>query len=79
MLNVLNFKKHGKWIGFFAVILIMVSGAVCLTNAYDKEDIKNNGKQIEENKKVLYVQHWHTAFLHLPLLNLGILFPHFYI
>lgn len=50
VLNVLNFKKHGKWIGFFAVILIMASGAVCLTNAYDKEDIKNNGKKIEENK-----------------------------
>lgn len=50
VVNVLNFKKHGKWIGIFAVILIMASGAVCLTNAYDKEDIKNNVKKTEENK-----------------------------
>ena len=55
VVNVLNFKKHGKWIGLFAIILIMASGAVCLTNAYDKEDIKNedirnNVKKTEENK-----------------------------
>lgn len=50
VVNVLNFKKHGKWIGFFAIILIMVSGAVCLTNAYDKGAVKNNGGKTEDNK-----------------------------
>lgn len=50
VVNVLNFKKHGKWVGVFAIILIMASGAVCLTNAYDKKDIKNNVKKTAEDK-----------------------------
>lgn len=55
VVNVLNFKKHGKWMGALAAILILVLGAVCLTNAYDtgKETIKNNEDKIPvvENSK----------------------------
>lgn len=50
VVNVLNFKKHGKWIGILAVILIMASGMVCLTDAYDKQNIKNNGKKTMQDK-----------------------------
>ncbi|MCI9077712.1 MAG: M56 family metallopeptidase [Lachnospiraceae bacterium] len=48
--NVLNFKKHGKWISVLAVILVLAAGAVCLTDAYDtgKETIKNNTKNVPD-------------------------------
>ncbi|MCI8747987.1 MAG: hypothetical protein HFH67_08995 [Lachnospiraceae bacterium] len=56
VVNVLNFKKHGKWIGVLAAILILASGAVCLTNAYDKgkQNIKNNAPKtpdVENSEK----------------------------
>lgn len=31
--NVLHFKKHGKWIGVIAFTIVIIAGAVCLTNA----------------------------------------------
>ena len=54
VVNVLNFKKHGKWIGVMAVSLILGAGAACLTNAYgaDKEAVKKiEGKTINETGK----------------------------
>lgn len=56
VVNVLNFKKHGKWISVLAAVILLAAGAVCLTNAYDKgkETIKNTSKNMpdkEDSKK----------------------------
>ncbi|MFG6395453.1 MAG: M56 family metallopeptidase [Lachnospiraceae bacterium] len=53
VVNVLNFKKHGKFIGIFAAVLIAAAGVSCLTNAYgtDKANIKDNGKIPEKDKE----------------------------
>ena len=47
--NVLNFKKHGKWIGIFAVILIAIIGITCLTNSKmeDKDIYQTSFQNIE--------------------------------
>lgn len=47
VVNVLNFKKHGKWISVLAILLVLVTGAVCITNAYDKEK-ETSGNQSSE-------------------------------
>lgn len=53
VVNVLNFKKHGKFIGIFAVVLIAAAGISCLTNAYgtDRENVKSNEKILENGKE----------------------------
>ncbi len=43
--NVLYFKKHGKWISVVEILLLVITGSVCLTNA------KDNGNQSAENKQ----------------------------
>lgn len=51
--NVLNFKKHGKWIGVFAILLLVIAGFVCLTNGKDsgKQSAKNEQNTNKEDKK----------------------------
>lgn len=58
--NVLNFKKHGKWIGIFAVILIAIVGTTCLTDAKQKEAKKQQTgeqkqKETKETKKEIVI------------------------
>lgn len=53
--NILKFQKQKKWIGVVAVILVLVVGAVCLTNARSDGQQSGNGKpeitnQQPENK-----------------------------
>ncbi len=51
VVNVLNFKKQGKWIGVIAAALIVGAGASCLTNAYDSDKKavkKSTGKTIKK-------------------------------
>lgn len=52
VVNVLNFKKHGKWISVLAIILILGAGAVCLTNAHktDKKITENSGSETQGNE-----------------------------
>lgn len=49
--NVLNFKKHGKWMGVFAVFLLIFAGSVCLTNAKESKKLSVERKQSTSQKE----------------------------
>lgn len=48
--NIMKFQKQKKWIGIAAILLIIVVGAVCLTNA------RSDGQEPENNKNETVVK-----------------------
>lgn len=51
--NVLNFKKHGKWLGFVAAAILVVIAAICLTDA-KSDSLKKPADKKEEKKTGKY-------------------------
>ena len=49
--NVLNFKKHGKWIGALAVVLILSISVICLTDAKTGEKAKRGKNNTADHRK----------------------------
>ncbi len=54
--NVLNFKRHKRWVGVIAIVLVAVAGTACLTNARDGKteevrDISQRAEGGEEDDK----------------------------
>lgn len=50
--NVMNFKKQGKWIGIFAILLVIAVSVICLTNAAGTKETseqKGEGKVTADN------------------------------
>lgn len=55
--NIMKFQKQKKWIGILAVMLVIVVGAVCLTNAKEDEKLPEAKKQettVEKNRDGKY-------------------------
>ena len=54
--NVLNFKRHKRWVGVIAIVLVAIAGTACLTNARDGKteevrDISQRAEGGEEDDK----------------------------
>lgn len=55
--NIMKFQKQKKWIGIVAVMLVLVVGAVCLTNAKEDKNQPGTGIQgadVEKNQDGRY-------------------------
>lgn len=51
--NVMNFKKHGKWIGLVAIVVVVIAAAVCLTNANGKAEKEERQSETGQNPFVV--------------------------
>lgn len=46
--NVMSFRKHGKWIGLVAILLVVGMAAICLTNASRRNEKKETQSKNSE-------------------------------
>lgn len=51
--NVMNFKKHGKWIGLVAIVVVVIAATVCLTNANGKAEKEEKQSETGQNPFVV--------------------------